>query len=260
MKYIFSVKSDEGKAVPLKEILRIALPDASGAAARSILLSAEHLLIPECLQKSGISESQTLSVYGNIHGIALPAVLYPCAVLNSISALIIPELAKLNERNDKKTIEMTVEKSIRNTVIYSAVSAVFCALSAPAISKLIYKTDEAVGYIRILSPLIPVMYTDTVTDGILKGLDQQVYSMIYNLIDSALCVILVIILLPKYSVKGYIFILYLSEIINFYLSFGRLVSVCKIRIFKSLKEFSKHSSMCAEQRQYQGVHGECVSR
>ena len=40
-------------------------------------------------------------------------------------------------------------------------------------------------YIRILSPLVPVMYTDTVTDGMLKGLDQQIQSMRYNIIDSA---------------------------------------------------------------------------
>lgn len=74
------------------------------------------------------------------------------------------------------------------------------------------------------------MYTDTTVDGILKGLDQQVYSMRYNIIDSAMCVVLVLILIPKYSVKGYVAILFISEIVNFSLSIHRLSKVCTLEI------------------------------
>jgi O-antigen/teichoic acid export membrane protein len=85
-------------------------------------------------------------------------------------------------------------------------------------------------YIRILSPLVPIMYCDTVTDGLLKGLDQQNASMKYNIIDSAICVFLVYILIPKYSTSGYIFILFLSEILNFTLSISRLIRTAELKI------------------------------
>ena len=104
---------------------------------------------------------------------------------------------------------------------------------APAISNIVYKSKEAAEYIRILSPLVPIMYLDMITDGMLKGLDQQIYSMRYNIIDSSICVILVYLLLPIYAVKGYIIILYISELINFYLSFGRLTKICEIRFFQA---------------------------
>ena len=161
---------------------------------------------------------------------ALPILLYPCAFLTSFSALLIPDLAAKNEMNDRNGISRSVEKNLKRTFLYSVACALILALFAPLISQIIYKSNEAVQYIRILAPLVPIMYTDTVTDGMLKGLDQQIQSMRYNIIDSALCVIMVWFLLPIYSVKGYIFILYASEIINFYLSIGRLIKICDIRL------------------------------
>ena len=129
-----------------------------------------------------------------------------------------------------------ITESLKKSLEFSVVCTVFMVTFAPALSEIIYKTNEAVMYIRILSPLVPIMYIDMITDGMLKGLDQQVSSMRYNIIDSALCVALVYFLLPKYSVKGYIFILYASEIINFYLSFGRLIKICDVRLFSKLQE------------------------
>lgn len=98
------------------------------------------------------------------------------------------------------------------------------------LSQCIYGDGQCAEYLRVLAPLLPIMYTDTTVDGILKGLDQQVYSMRYNIIDSAMCVVLVLILIPKYSVKGYVAILFISEIVNFSLSIHRLSKVCTLEI------------------------------
>lgn len=217
-------------------MLRVALPDAAGTCARSTLLTIEHLLIPKGFKKSGEGSEAALAAYGNIHGIALPLLLFPSAVLSSLASLLIPYLAKKNEIGDKKSIDFSVSKNLKRTFIFSIVCSVFCAIFAPSVSQLVYKSNEAVMYIRILSPLVPIMYMDMITDGMLKGLDQQLYSMRYNIIDAAFCVAMVYTLLPLYSVKGYIFILYASEIINFYLSLGRLSKICNIRLFQAREE------------------------
>ncbi len=239
LKKIKIQKKTKQKAIELKKLLRIAIPDAAGTCARSVLLTIEHLLIPKGFKKSGTDSAAALSAYGNIHAMALPIILYPCAFLTSFSSLLIPDLAAKNAVNDRKGIGRSVEKNLKRTFFYSVACAFVLAIFAPLISQTIYKTDEAVQYIRILAPLVPIMYTDTVTDGMLKGLDQQIQSMRYNIIDSALCVVMVWFLLPIYSVKGYIFILYASEIINFYLSIGRLIKICDIRIPNLFKVFSE---------------------
>lgn len=216
--------------INITEILRIAVPDAVGACARSVLLTIEHLLIPKGLQKSGVNSTAALSAYGSIHGMAMPILLYPSAVLSSLSSLLIPNLAKFHELGDENGINRCVSRNLRRTFIFSVICSLFFFLFSSPLSVFFYKSKEAAKYIKILSPLVPIMYTDMVTDGMLKGLDQQVYSMRYNIFDSALCVGLVWLLLPKYAVKGYIFILYISEIINFALSINRLKKICRIDI------------------------------
>ncbi len=251
-KFTISKKTDKSP-LNIARMLRVALPDAAGTCIRSALLTVEHLLIPKGFRKSGEGGEAALAAYGNIHGMALPLLLFPSAVLASLSSLIVPELAKMNEIGDKNGIDGCVSRNLKRTFFFSVICAVLCAVFAPSISKLVYKSNEAVMYIRILSPLVPIMYTDMITDGMLKGLDQQIYSMRYNIIDSALCVAMVIFLLPKYSVKGYIFILYASEIINFYLSIGRLSKICNIRLFQAREE---DNSTLFRTKKCSGVHTE----
>lgn len=230
LKKITSPPKSNKLASNILRVLRVALPDAAGACARNILLTVEHLLIPKGFEKSGAGSAAALAAYGSIHAMAMPLLLYPSAIISSLSSLLIPDLAMRREIGDDNGINTSVSRNLKRTLIFSLACSIFFFLFAPMLSDLVYKSNEAVIYIRILSPLVPVMYLDMITDGMLKGLDQQIYSMRYNVIDSLLCVILVYFLLPKYAVKGYIFILYASEIINFFLSFNRLISVCDIKI------------------------------
>lgn len=91
------------------------------------------------------------------------------------------------------------------------------------LGRLIYHSDDAGRYIRLLAPLVPVMYLDTVTDGCLRGLGQQMRCMAINVLDATLGVVLVWVLLPRFGLAGYIFILYFNECVNFTLSFTLLL-------------------------------------
>ena len=71
---------------------------------------------------------------------------------------------------------------------------------------------------------------DSVTDGMLKGLGQQLHSMKYNILDALLSIAMIYLLLPRYAVRAYIFILFFSDCFNFTLSIRRLSLVSHIRI------------------------------
>ena len=124
---------------------------------------------------------------------------------------------------------------IINRVLYAAllfsllVAGVFYAY-AGELSNAVYHSSDTKPFLQLLAVLVPVMYLDMAVDGMLKGLDQQLSSMRYNIIDSGLCVILVYFLIPRYSVKGYIITLFVSEILNFYLSLRRLIRVSTLRL------------------------------
>ncbi len=100
--------------------------------------------------------------------------------------------------------------------------ALFLFLFSDMLGLAIYKSHAAGHYIRILAPLVPVMYTDMSIDGCLKGLGQQVWSMGINILDALTGLLLVWWLLPHYALAAYIGIIYFTEILNFALSLARL--------------------------------------
>ena len=202
--YKFSKRQKPKERLPggLRALLRIALPDAAGSCARSVLLTLEHLLIPVCFRRSGQSAGGAMTLYGVIHGMALPVILYPAAIMTALSSMLVPEFAECAARGNKGRIDSMAARAIKIAVLFSMGTAGIMFIFSEGLSQCIYGDGQCAEYLRVLAPLLPIMYTDTTVDGILKGLDQQIYSMRYNIIDSAMCVALVLILIPKYSVKG----------------------------------------------------------
>lgn len=74
------------------------------------------------------------------------------------------------------------------------------------------------------------MYLDTAVDCMLKGMDEQLSVMRYNVADAAISMVLVYLLLPVLGIKGYILVIVLSEVFNFSLSLGRLIRVAKFEV------------------------------
>ena len=95
--------------------------------------------------------------------------------------------------------------------------------------------DAIAGYIRLFALIAPVMYMDIVTDGCLKGLGQMMHSMRFNIAEAALGVLLVIALLPRWALNGYIFVIFFCEIFNFTLSIRRLRKVTKFSLLPERK-------------------------
>ncbi len=213
-----------------KRIFRIAIPDTVGSEMRSILMTVEHLLIPIGFRKSGSDPQAALSTYGVIHGMSLPLVLYPSALLSSLSGLLVPEISSLHIAGNKARIDYMIARVMHLTLIFSVGTAGIMFFNAKKLSLAVYGNDSSFTYIQLFAPLIPIMYCDMSVDGMLKGLDQQVSYMRYNIIDASLCVALVYLLVPVLSVKGYIIVVFVSEAVNFFLSFRRLTVVSNVQI------------------------------
>jgi stage V sporulation protein B len=66
-------------------------------------------------------------------------------------------------------------------------------------------------------------------DNLLKGLDQQMFSLKVNLCDSVMRVALIAFFVPRFGIRAYLVILFASEIFNASLSIGRLLKFTKLK-------------------------------
>ena len=200
------------------------------ACLRSGLLTLQHALIPRGLRAVGASWSAALASYGVIHGVVLPVVLFPSVFVSSFSGLLVPEIAEANARGHHRRVAHVSGRVVSVALLFSfGAAGLMCCFSAE-IGQLVCGSREAGAYIRILAPLIPIMYVDSSVDGVLKGMGQQVYSMTVNIIDALTSVILVWFLLPRMGLNGYIISVYVTETLNTTLSLCRMLRISRMRV------------------------------
>jgi stage V sporulation protein B len=211
-------------------MFRIALPVAFSAYVTSIIRTVQQTLIPYGLKKSGASRESALATYGTIQGMAIPLLMFPAVLLYAISDLIVPELAECQAQGRPNRLSYIINRVISLGLISSiGVMSIFFRFSAE-LGSVVYNSSQAGYYLKILAPLIPVMYMDSIVDGMLKGIGQQVPSMAYNIFESLIGVTLIYLLLPKFAIAGYIFTLFLTRTLNFGLSLNRLRKFVSLKI------------------------------
>lgn len=213
-----------------KQILKISLPISFTSYIRSGLSTFKQLLIPLQLEKSGISCELALSQYGIINGMVMPLIMFPCSFISSFSSLLIPEFSYMNAKKENQKMNFVISRILKFCFLFSfLIMGLFWCFSKE-LNNIIYPNVDVSFYIKLLCPLIVLMYIDNIVDSILKGLDKQVSVMGINIIDLISCIFLIYFLLPTQGIKGYIIVLFVSEIINGLLSFIHLIKYTNLRI------------------------------
>ncbi len=203
-------------------VCKMALPLGISAYLRTALLTLEHHLIPKSLIRHGQTQTEALSSYGYLHGMALPLILYPMTPLSSFSGLLVPEFAEEKGRENAERMSAIATKALNITLSYAVCTSMLILLFSREFGYVVYNSSEAGKYIGILAPVIPIMYLDHVADAILKGIGEHIYSMWVNIADAILSIILVITLIPIMGISGYAVVIIVMEVFNFILSAVRL--------------------------------------
>ena len=218
------------EASSTRKLLGITVPVTLSACLRSGLLTLQHILIPRGLKQSGASWESALTSYGVLHSMVLPVVLFPSAFISSFSGLLVPEVAESVAAGDSPRVARLAERIITPALIFSFGVAGIMTCYGHELGEIICGSREAGLYVRVLAPLIPIMYVDSSVDAFLKGMGEHVYSMNVNILDALVSVILVWLLLPRMGLWGYVVAIYVTETLNTTLSLCRMLRVSRMPV------------------------------
>ena len=214
----------------LKRFFTIALPIAGTKYVNTILHTIENVLVPNSLRTYTGSQELALSQFGMLKGMALPIMFFPASFLNAISTLLIPEMTEANTLNQSEKIKLVVQKTLHITIISSILIAGIFYIFPYELAELIYKNSD-VGYIiKMLAPLIPFMYLESVVAGVLQGLNQQMSSLKYIIFDSFIRIPLVYYFVPTNGLTGFLIIMIISNLTTSCLNLHRLLKVTNVKI------------------------------
>ena len=213
----------------LSLILHIAAPMLCGSFLRSSLFSAENLLIPAGLRKNGAGGAAALAQYGVMQGMVMPVLTFPLSLITSVATLLIPEIAQDVVAGRENSVRRSAERAFRLTLLFGFLTSAVFIVFADEIGTLFFGSAQAGNILRIMAPIAPLMYLDNIVDNLLKGLDQQMYSLKYNFSDALMRVALITAFLPVFGIRAYLVILFFSEIYNASLSVNRLLKVTALK-------------------------------
>lgn len=205
-------------------LARTALPLAIADDFKSGISTLENLMVPKRLALN-TAVSNPLAAFGMVSGMVFPVIMFPAAILFALTELIIPELARCAAAGSQERIHYLVRKSLRTVLIYGILLGGLLFLLSDKLCTALYHNTDAAAYMRAYALLIPMLYCDIITDAMTKGLGQQTVCVRYNIFTSFLDVLFLYFLLPQYGMDGYYLSFLLTHLINFLLSFQRLLKI-----------------------------------
>lgn len=208
-------------------LIKISAPIVAGRYLNSILRTVENLAVPDCLNKYGGSKETALEQFGELKGMALPIIFFPSSFLMSMSTLLIPEISEAKALGDSQEIRAQVSRAVGITIQMSILISAFFMLMSNQIGVLVYNSEDVGFLLKVLSPLIPAMYLESVCDGMLKGLNQQNHSLVYSAADSVFRIAFILILVPKYGMAGFLFMMIISNLFTSSMNVSRLLKISK---------------------------------
>lgn len=208
---------------PVMSTLKISAPLAAGKYISQLLRTGENMLVPKAL--SFYSKSGALSLFGMIKGMALPVLFFPSAILSAVSTLLVPEMSEANVKRQRAVVRSAVERILSAATLVGVLFSAIFAVCGAKIGWLIYKSADVGFLITALSPIVPLMYIDSLCDGLLRGLDQQNFCFRVAVSDSAIRIILILIFVKPFGIRGFIGIMYFSNLLTCLLNVKRLIKI-----------------------------------
>lgn len=220
----------------LRSLTAVMVPIALSVMVTSLLHTGENLLIPAAFGKFSGDRSLALSEFGVIRGMVIPLLFFPFAFLSSLVSVMIPEISRLHASRGKEIRDRQIGRILSVSFLFGiAIGGLFFVLPEE-LGDAFYPGEATAEALRLLALVTPMMYVQTICDGLLKAVDGQKYTLRYSVYNSILRLAVIFTLIPLTGAKGYLILLMVSNTMEFLLCYFRLKSYasCGVGVWRGV--------------------------
>ena len=211
----------------LPKIGRLSVPLTGNRVVLNLFTSIEAILIPLKLKEAGLSTSAALSMFGVLTGMALPLILFPTSITNSLAVMLLPAVSEASAHGERDRIKKAVSKSITYCMLFGFACTAFFFFGGNFLGMWLFQNEMSGNFIMQLGFICPFLYLTSTLAAILNGLGRTVQTFCYNLVSICIRLLFALFAIPAFGIKGYLWGLLASQII---------LSVC---LTFSLREYLK---------------------
>ncbi|MEF9992456.1 MAG: polysaccharide biosynthesis protein [Peptostreptococcaceae bacterium] len=215
------------------ETLKMSVPITCNRMSNVFLQSFSSMMVPSRLVLSGISYSQSLSMYGIISGMVMPFVMLPFTLGSALVVNLIPSISQEVALNKNKFILKKINYSILLTLCVGILSSLFFYYFGDKLCLFVFKNKLAGDYLKamFLAPLF--LSLNQTLSAILHSIREELACSINTIIGMVIQLIALYFLLPIPSLNIYAYI-YTVTSISIFTCFLHIIV-----LFRAIKKFKK---------------------
>lgn len=193
-------------------LFTLSLPLMLNRLVLTLLQSLEAVMIPNQLLAHGLNDSQAYSTYGTLTGMAFPMILFPSAITNSLSVLLLPTVSQAQSSGQQAKISQTIQMSITFCLSLGIYCAGIFLFWGNELGNCIFHHPEAGTFLTTLSWLCPFLYLSTTSASILHGLGKTPTTFWHNVLVMIIRLGFIFFGIPAFGISAFLWGLLASEI------------------------------------------------
>lgn len=194
----------EGITDTTVNLLQLSVPLMLGGLVGSLTAAFDAVIIPRRLQFAGHVAEFATALYGQLAGMALPALFLPMVLTYPISVAIIPAIATAASAGNNDILKSRILWGTRLTLLVAAGASLLFLSFPNEISGVLYGKDDIAPLISLLAVAAPFTYVQTTLSSVLTGLGLTIVALRNYVIGLAIRLSLLFVLVgdPRWGIAG----------------------------------------------------------
>lgn len=197
------------------ELIRFSFPLTLNRVLLNVLQSIEAVSLPAALQIYGISPSDSLRMYGVLTGMALPCILFPSALTNSVAAMLLPAITEAQTKGNIFHLKKMICAALGGCVFLGICCLITFFPFGSMIGNLLFHSSLAGSFIRLLAWMCPFLYANSALISIIHGFGKTGVSFCLNTASLTVRIMSVLYFTTHFGISGYLRGLLTSQILLF---------------------------------------------
>lgn len=197
----------------LKNILNISLPTVSSRIIGNIGYFFEPIILKNLLLFSGYSNNYILVQYGAYNAYTITILTVPSFFITAISSALIPEISKHYLDRSNNLLLKRLKEALLFSLIIGILYSVILMFFGSHILNTIYNTNLGLSYIKVLAPIFPLFYIESILMSFLQAINKASTTMRITIIG--VIIKLVVLAITSLLHIG-LYSLIISEIVNIF--------------------------------------------
>lgn len=219
----FKLKDIKINYKDIKLVMNFCIPITFSKILSSISYFLEPIIITNMLLYVGYTKDYIVYEYGIINAYALSTLLIPEFFTQNMSTSLIPELSKNYKNHNIKLCKKRIKQIVSVSLLIGGLSTLIITIFPEFFLNTLYKTNEGVDYIRLLSPFTLLFYIENPLLNSLQALGKTKNTFYITLKTSFIRIISLIILpLLKIGMYSLILTIIIYLIISTYLYYREI--------------------------------------